>query len=182
MHSTRLKPDQIRDYLARSYTAVDGLWFMKTEERLGFDEALEIDALVWRVMPKIQARQLKSALGADSGLDALAACYAEKLFLDGFDFLIVPTAPPPASGAGPGPDGAGGDGAERELTIRISFCPWVDKLVRSKRGHLAPVIGGRICAAEYAGWAGEFGCAFEFGGDRKLCEEGDSCVLKFRDA
>ena len=176
MHSTRLTPDQIRDYLARSYTAVDGLWFMKTEERFGFDEALQIDENVWRVMPKIQARHLRSALGAGPGLEGLLACYAEKLFLDGFDFQILPHCPPQSES---GTEGAGGEGAETELAIRISFCPWADKLARSNRGHLAQVIGGRICAAEYAAWAEEFGCRFEFGGERKCRGEGEKCMLRF---
>jgi hypothetical protein len=154
---------------------------MKTEERFGFDEALEIDATVWRVMPKIQARHLKSALGADSGLDGLAACYTEKLLLDGFDFEVLSSAPISPSRIETAKEKPGGEGEAREWTIRISFCPWVDKLVRSNRGHLAQVIGGRICAVEYAVWADEFGCGFEFAGERKCRWEGEKCVLKFRD-
>lgn len=218
-HATRLTSDQIRDYLSRSYTAVDGLWFMKTEGLFGFEKALEIDALVWQVMPKIQARQLKSMLTAERSLDGLRTCYAEKLFLDGFEFQILSSASPedgPGTGEtenvkhtpsaskvehgmqeaenrgmekAPGADKAGKKketkekaGEKSEFSVRIFFCPWVDKLVRSSRGHLAAAIGRRICAAEYAGWAAEFGCRFEFGGDRKLCEEGDACVLRFREA
>ena len=48
-------------YLLRSCAAVNGLWFMKVEEKYGFDAALDLDAAVWAVMPKIQARQLKTA-------------------------------------------------------------------------------------------------------------------------
>ena len=36
---TDLTEEQKAEYFRRSYTAVDGLWFMKVEERLGFDEA-----------------------------------------------------------------------------------------------------------------------------------------------
>jgi hypothetical protein len=173
MHSTRLTPGQIREYLARSYTAVDGLWFMKTEELSGFDKALEIDELVWRVMPKIQARQLKSFLGAGPGLDSLRLCYSEKLSMDGFDFQIFPSPPPDESGTGK-------TDREKMFTVRIAFCPWVDKLVRSNRGHLASIIGGRICAAEYAAWADEYGCRFEFGNGGRLCEGNPECALEFR--
>lgn len=44
------------EYFRRSYRAVDGLWFMMIEKKHGFDEALELDEAVWRVLPKIQAR------------------------------------------------------------------------------------------------------------------------------
>ena len=167
MHSTRLTQDQIREYLVRSYTAVDGLWFMKAEEQFGFDKALEIDTLVWEVMPKIQARQLKSFLCVDSGLDGLRICYSEKLSLDGFDFQILPSPSQVELGT--------------EMEIRIAFCPWYDKLVRSNRSHLATAIGKRICAVEYSAWAKEFGCRFEFGEEGRLCEGSSVCVLKFRE-
>ena len=37
------QPDdkQTVEYLRRSYSAVDGLWFMKVEEKRGFEEALD---------------------------------------------------------------------------------------------------------------------------------------------
>jgi hypothetical protein len=179
MHSTRLTHDQIRECLVRSYTSVDGLWFMKVEEHFGFDRALEIDQSVWEVMPKIQARQLKSMLGVDSGVEALWVCYSEKLTLDGFDFQIFSSSHTPSQvELGKEMDGTGG--AEREFTIRIAFCPWYDKLVRSNRGHLAAAIGKRICTAEYSAWAKEFGCRFEFGKEGKLCEGTSFCVLKFQ--
>jgi hypothetical protein len=181
MHSTRLTGDQIREYLVRSYTAVDGLWFMKVEEKLGFDKALEIDTLVWEVMPKIQARQLKSFFGVGSGLDALRLCYSEKLILDGFDFQILSSSPSPSQ-VQLGKEMDGTKGEEMECTIRVAFCPWHDRLVRSKRAHLAAAIGKRICAAEYSAWAREFGCRFEFGEEGRLCEGSSACVLKFQSA
>ena len=33
-------------YLRRSYAAVDGLWFVKLEEELGFERALEFAAVI----------------------------------------------------------------------------------------------------------------------------------------
>jgi len=38
-----LTDQQICDYSHRSYKAVDGLWFMKAEEKYGFIAALDID-------------------------------------------------------------------------------------------------------------------------------------------
>ena len=38
---------QIADLLRRSYFVVDGLWFVKTEEKHGFEEAMDLDQAVW---------------------------------------------------------------------------------------------------------------------------------------
>jgi hypothetical protein len=81
-----LTDKQIGEYFKRSYTAVDGLWFMKVEEEYGFDTALDLDDEVWKVMPKIQARKLKSMGNLEGGLDALRECLLTKLTLDGFEF------------------------------------------------------------------------------------------------
>ena len=50
------------EYYHRCYKAVDGLWFVKTEERFDFTTALDLDNKVWQVMPRIQARFLKNKL------------------------------------------------------------------------------------------------------------------------
>jgi hypothetical protein len=39
----KLNDKQIAEYMHRCYTAVDGLWFTKLEEKSGFDTALDID-------------------------------------------------------------------------------------------------------------------------------------------
>jgi len=67
---SELTEKDVSEYFHRSYKTADGLWFIKTEERFGFDTALEIDAGVWQVIPKIQARFLKKKLNKDKGLDA----------------------------------------------------------------------------------------------------------------
>jgi len=64
-----LTQKEIIEYLYQCYVKVDGLWFVKVEEQFGFDKALEIDTEVWKIMPKIQARFLKSKL--NSGFSAL---------------------------------------------------------------------------------------------------------------
>ncbi|MBN1894441.1 hypothetical protein JW906_08095 [bacterium] len=154
-----MKPEEIQEYLLRSYTAVDGLWFMKIEEKYGFDAALEMDAAVWAVMPKIQARQLRVMMAEEGGIQSLRRCYARKLELEKFVFEISDT-----------PEG---------FEVRITGCPWYEKLLRSNRAHLAEKIGSRICSTEYSVWAAEFGCSFRFSGDEKICAGGKSCVLCF---
>lgn len=55
----KLTDKEIAEYLHRCYTAVDGLLFVKVEEKCGFDIALDIDKEVWKVMPKIQSSFFK---------------------------------------------------------------------------------------------------------------------------
>ncbi len=47
----------------RNLWAVDGLYFLGIEELYGTEVATEIDANVWEVMGKIEARKLKEFLG-----------------------------------------------------------------------------------------------------------------------
>ena len=76
---TGLTDGQKTEYFRRSYTAVDGLWFMKIEETLGFDEALRLDEAVWKVLPKIQARALKEMMHLQSGLPGLWQALSARL-------------------------------------------------------------------------------------------------------
>jgi hypothetical protein len=45
--------------------SVDGLYFIGIEERFGTEPATDIDAMVWNVMGKIEARRLKTILGIE---------------------------------------------------------------------------------------------------------------------
>jgi hypothetical protein len=152
-------------YYHRCYKAVDGLWFVKAEEKYGFDDALEIDCRVWKVMPKIQARFLKEKLGKDTGLEDLADCLSQKLLLDGFEFKTLKKQK---------------GGKTEGMEFIISACPWHDILIRSDRGHLSDRIGGVICGQEYDVWASLFGddIVFSFGNTR-ICRGDQQCVLSF---
>ena len=68
-HPSGLTPAQIEDYLYRSYTRADGLWFVLTEEKYGFDAALALNEAVWKVLPKIQARLLQEHLNLARDLE-----------------------------------------------------------------------------------------------------------------
>ncbi|MBM3189773.1 MAG: hypothetical protein FJZ90_13730 [Chloroflexi bacterium] len=149
-------------FFRRSYTAVDGLWFMKVEERLGFEAALEIDAAVWQVVPKIQARALQAMTGQQRGLDALCACLTAKLDWESYRYETVWREDHSA------------------LCIVIHECPWRDLLRKSGREHLAAAVGQRICNTEYAVWAREFGEALHFELGRCLCCGEGVCELWFR--
>lgn len=126
------------EMLRRSYFAIDGLWFVMTEEEDGLERALEIDERVWRVMPKIQARKARELLRTQEHTPgALVRCMALKLAAEGHRYEV--------SFRGPG-----------EAEIVIIDCPWRALLEQSGREQLGPAIADRICAAEVAVWAAEF--------------------------
>ena len=62
---SELPKEKIPDYifmLLRSLWAIDGLYFLGIEQLYGTDVATQIDANVWTVMGKIEARKLKEFL------------------------------------------------------------------------------------------------------------------------
>jgi hypothetical protein len=158
----RLSDRQIADFCHRSYHAVDGLWFMKIEERYGFDAALDLDNEVWKVLPKIQARMLKSLAENQGGLDGLSECLACKLDMEGFEFEIE----------------GGNDG--RLLRVKVSQCPWHNAMVKSGRESLSGRINSLVCNTEYSVWASEFAnnISLEYG--ERICTGSECCVIEFR--
>jgi hypothetical protein len=156
-----LTKEQVIEYFRRSYTAVDGLWFVKVEDGYGFDVALRTDKEVWQILPKIQARMLKSMGCVASGIAGLRDCLATKLTLEGFVFKVE--------------DIKDGDG----FRVNIERCPWHDLLVKSNRKHLSGEVGSVICSTEYSVWAAEFGDKIHFKLPSQICQGAPLCVLQF---
>jgi hypothetical protein len=154
-----LTDKQIAEYFKRSYMAVDGLWFVKLEELHGFDTALNLDDLVWQIMPKIQARKLKSLLPLKDGMEGLREGYTTKLSLDGYEFQTQPT--------------------DTGFDVCVTRCPWHDIIVNAGRKHLAEKISPRICTADATGWAKEFGKDIAFSLTDGICRGNTSCRLCF---
>ena len=154
-----LKKEEAIEYLYKSYTSVDGLWFMKTEELFGFEKALEIDKRVWEVLPKIQARFLKSKTGQTEGLDALFKCFKLKLKYDGFQFKAKKN--------------------KSNLEFIILKCPWYDILIKSKRENISKKIGSAICKTEYGVWAKEFGAKINLVSSEQLCSGCSCCRISY---
>ena len=150
---------QVADFFRRSYTAVDGLWFMKVEEKHGFEAALNLDDEVWKVFPKVQARLLKDMTGKASGLEALRECFTSKLSMEGFLFSV--------------------DAVRGGFRVSISRCPWHDAMVKSGREVLSGKVGTRICGTEYLVWAAEFGPGIRFERKSEICTGVQRCVLEF---
>ena len=148
-------------YYHRSFTAVDGLWCMKAEEKYGFDAALEIDREVWKVLPKIQARMLKSMASSGNGLAALREAIETKLTLEHYSFSVAE------------------DGEGEGFTVSVHECPWYTLMVKSGREHLAEKVGRAICAVEYSAWASEFGDTISAEFPELLCGGKECCSIKF---
>jgi hypothetical protein len=138
---------------------VDGLWFMKVEEKLGFDVALELDNEVWKVMPKIQAIMIKHFLGLENGSDALRESLIIKLELEGFKFKTKKTT--------------------NGFTVTITDCPWHNLMIKSGREHLAAKVGETICVTENQVWASEFLDSIKFELKTQKCCKSKHCILKF---
>ena len=155
----KLDEPGIKTYLQRSYGAVDGLWFMKVEEKLGFESALEIDRQVWEVLPKIQARLLKKLLDLENGLESLEESLVVRLELDGFEFTR--------------------NQAEGQLEINIHLCPWFQLMLKSGRQHLAGRVGEVVCATEYAAWCKEFGDGISVEITDMICKGASVCRFRF---
>lgn len=156
-----LNDRQVAEFFHRSYTTVDGLWFVKLEEKYGFGAALEIDNEVWKVLPKIQARMLKTIGGMDNSMDALAECLATKLTLDGFQFNVEKNE------------------GNRCFRVVIDVCPWHNLMLKSGRESLSGKVGDTICNTEYAVWASEFGSDIFFELQEQICGGDGSCTLQF---
>jgi len=147
---------QIAEFLRRSYFVVDGLWFVKVDERHGFEEAMALDEAVWDVMSKVQARKARALLGIEgSSVADLAAAFRLKLTAEGYEFDV--------------------QASEAEAALTVRLCPWYEILRSSDRTDIAEIIADRICAREYAGWAKEFGPGIEVAFEERLCVESDRC-------
>ena len=154
-----LTDKQIIEYFHRSYKTADGLWFMKAEEKYGFNAALEMDKEVWKVMPKIQARMIKKMLGKGDGDAALLESLNAKLSLEGFKFKV--------------------EKREDGFRIQISDCPWHNLMVKSGREKLSEQVGTAICNVEYAVWASEFDVNVRFALLAQKCKGAECCTLEF---
>ncbi len=155
----KLTDQQIAEYFKRSYMAVDGLWFVKIEEKLGFDTALDLDIDVWKIMPKIQVRKLKSLVPVKEGLEGLYEAFATKLNLEGYTYEPTQS-----------------DGC---VEFKITKCPWHEIMIKSDRKHVAEKVGSAICTAEGTVWASEFGKNITCQLAERICSGASCCRMRF---
>ena len=123
-----------------------------------FHEREWLDARVWQVLPKIQARLLKSMLETPAGLDGLRECLTTRLALEGVESEVAQH--------------------DAGFEVSITRCPWHDLMVKSERAHLSAQAGRRTCGTEYPVWAAEFS-SLRFERREKVCEGRERCGLSF---
>ena len=152
---------QMKEYFHRSFTAADGLWFMKAEERYGFDTALDIDNDVWTIMPKIQVRMLKEMGKLGNSLDDLRECLETKLDLENFRFRVE-------------------EEHGEAFRIIITDCPWHNIMKKAGREDLSGKVGEKVCTTEFKAWAAEFDSSIKSSIKSQVCTGGLSCILEFR--
>ena len=161
---SHLTEEQKTEYFRRSYTTVDGLWFMKVEERMGFEQALQIDEAVWRILPKIQARALKAMMNLPLGLAGLEQALSARLALEGFEFDI--------------------ERQEGTVEVAVRACPWHQIMIKSGRGAFSEKVSDVICRVENEAWAREYseteGQKIGFERAKRLCRGDGVCRLCFR--
>ena len=104
-------------------TAIDGLWFIAVEQRLGFEAAFELDLQVWKSYGQVQLKRLARLLGvaleADSPPDlATVNSLVEALCrIDGTE--------------------SAWEMLDEETSVfRVYGCPWWDNLRASGRSEL----------------------------------------------
>ncbi len=157
-----LTDEQKALYFRRSYTAVDGLWFIKMEEKYGLDAALELDKSVWSVLPKIQARTLKTMIGQEFGLEGLQKAIRARFDLENFNYELKCE--------------------HNSFTVIISRCPWHDLMTKSGRFSLSERISSLICEIETSVWSSEFSDdskIINWTREKGICKGNKNCVMKF---
>jgi len=149
----------ICEYLRRSYFAADGLWFMKVEERLDFEEALRLDVEVWGILAKIQARKARELLAIEGRtLADLMSALQLRFAAEQYGYGIVSQQP-------------------NRIEIEIAACPWIELLRKSGREDLAARVAEAICPTDLGGWAREFDPAIRVTLPQRMCEGATACRL-----
>ena len=176
---------QVKEYLQNSYAKVDGLWFLKIEEQFGFEKALDIDLEVWKVMPKIQARYLKSVPEINENADdfeKLFECLKIKMKLDNFKIKTSKSKPNIRSKINDDKKSAKHSLPFEEnsvITVTVNNCPWHNLMIKSGRENLSEKIGALICQNEYLIFASEFDKNIKFKLGQRICKGSSCCKFVF---
>lgn len=151
----------LAEYLRRSYFALDGLWFVKVEERLDFAQALELDAAVWQVLAKIQARKTRELLGLTGNkLSDLLSALQLKFAAEEYTQRV-------------------GNQQAGRTEIEITACPWIELLRKSGREQLAAKLADAVCTTDFQGWANEFDPAISVTLPERRCDGAKLCRVVF---
>lgn len=153
-----MDPKLLSEYFKKCFLAVDGLWFMMLEKTHSFEKALEVDVMVWEILPKIQARKIKELFRMDGEkTEHLVKAIEFKLAAEDFVGELQWEDP--------------------RIEITIKKCPWLALLKKSKREHLAEKISDAICRTEYSVFAAEFVNGLDFDMISRRCCGDQVCTF-----
>ncbi len=106
-------------------TAIDGLWFLAAERRLGFQAALELDMDVWRDYGSVMLKRVAKAMGIEvdpeDPPDIRTMCEMMLVLcdVDGTRCAYEIT-------------------GEGEAVLTVRHCPWYENLANAGRQDLVP--------------------------------------------
>jgi len=159
MHDHKL----IADYFRKCFVSADGLWFMAVEKDADFEKALALDAAVWEVLPKIEARTIRGLIEAGDGVEALHKALAFKLEAEQYEFDLSPCSP-------------------EGFTLAVRECPWVRHIKKAGRDRYLDRISEVICSREYGFFAREFSPDITVEHARMYCAVDGCCRFRFQAA
>jgi Family of unknown function (DUF6125) len=106
-------------------TAIDGIWFMAAEGKLGFDTALELDMEVWKNYGTVMLKRVAKAMGVrldpDEPPDLVALCRMMEVLcdIDGTRCLTEVI-------------------DEDNAVLTVERCAWWDNLTKAGRQDIIP--------------------------------------------
>jgi hypothetical protein len=180
-----LNSSQEKEYLHNSYAKVDGLWFLKIEEQFGFEKALELDLEVWKILPKIQARYLKSVpeiKEIPDSMNMFLECLKIKMKLDNFVIRTSVSNKSIKNKINDSKKLADHSPVLEEnniITVIVNNCPWHNLMIKSGRENLSQNIGNTICRSEYSIFASEFDKNIKFELGDRICNKSTCCKFVF---
>ena len=131
MPTIELSQEDIIRWLREAYFAVDGVWFLTLEERLGLERAVEIDVEVWRGVAEVLAKRVKRRYGVDGSLASIVESTKVFFEVEGWGVELRP----------------------EEGLVAVERCPWYDYLNRVGRGWVIDKVCPRVCEAMFSSWA-----------------------------
>ncbi len=149
-----LTPAQLAELRRQAFLAVDGVWFLEVEQRLGFDQALAVDIAVWERFGPVMVRRIRKMLGLD-GADAATVEAILHAFwqIEGSQVRRV-------------------SASDEKLVYEVERCAWWEHLKRAGRETVVPC--DRVTMATYIPLLTAIDPAWEFAMSHAL-PRGDPC-------
>ncbi|MBI5167641.1 MAG: hypothetical protein HY998_07885 [candidate division NC10 bacterium] len=111
---------EIAELWEKTFTALDGLWFLGVEKELGFEAALRIDIEVWKGFGLALIRRMKKLGKPSRPSHEEALKMLKALFLLGHLPVEVE------------------EESQSSYLFRVTTCPWWENLKRAGRERLVP--------------------------------------------